>query len=158
MTDGPPHLDDELTAGEAGDLVLRLAQLLAGHPVGSERAANSLRKLAHALRRSPSQTIDEFLASRSTKGKNVRGPRRSTLVTLDLARLSLEEIDELLEGDLTTKDLLMIGEQRFGIAQSKLMRLSRDRVIESLRAAMNNEQSLDVIARSARQEGHRRLS
>jgi hypothetical protein len=158
VTNGPPHPDEELTAGEAGDLVLRLAQLLAGQPVGSERAANSLRKLAHALRRSPSQTIDEFLASRSTKGKSVYGPRRSTLASQDLARLSLEQIGELLERDLTTKDLLMIGEQRFGIARSKLMRLSRDRVIESLRAAMNNEQSLDVIARSARQEGHRRLS
>jgi len=88
----------------------------------------------------------------------VYGPRRSTLASQDLARLSLEQIGELLERDLTTKDLLMIGEQRFGIARSKLMRLSRDRVIESLRAAMNNEQSLDVIARSARQEGHRRLS
>ena len=78
---------------------------------------------------------------------------------LDLNLLSDKRVDEILkDSSFTKKQLIELGNQRFGITQSKLIRLSKEHVIESIRAALNHERSLGVISREARKAGEKRLS
>lgn len=62
---------------------------------------------------------------------------------LDPKLLSDKKVDEILKDrSFTKKQLIELGNQRFGITQSKLIRLSKEHVIESIRAALNHERSL----------------
>jgi Zn ribbon nucleic-acid-binding protein len=79
--------------------------------------------------------------------------------TLDLKFLSDKKVDEILkDSSFTKKQLIELGNQRFGITQSKLVRLSKKYVIESIRAALNHERSLGIISQEARKAGEKRLS
>lgn len=78
---------------------------------------------------------------------------------LDLELLSDKRIDEILkDSNFTKKQLIELGNQRFGITRSKLVRFSKKDVIESICAAFNHEKSLGVISREARKVGKKRLS
>jgi Zn ribbon nucleic-acid-binding protein len=78
---------------------------------------------------------------------------------LDLSLLSDKRIDEILkDSSFTKKQLIELGNQCFGITQSKLIRLSKKRVIEVVRAAFNHERSLGIISQEARKAGEKRSS
>lgn len=83
----------------------------------------------------------------------------TVILPLDLKLLSDKKIDEILkDSSFTKKQLIELGNQCFGITRSKLVRLNKEYVIESIRAALNHERSLGVISQEARKVGKKRLS
>lgn len=77
----------------------------------------------------------------------------------NLSSLNTDEINLILQNQDYTKDQIIdLGVQRFGIARSKLLRQSKGRVSESIRAALDHENSLDAISQEARRGGAKRTS
>jgi len=62
------------------------------------------------------------------------------------------------EENLSKKDLIRVGTERFSIPQSKLMRMNREGVIAELRSAIIHEESLSIIEKEAERGGSKRIS
>jgi len=148
-----------------GDLVHYLSSLatLNKDPrTGNADLSGALRELANFLRshsNRPIQKLPDVMGEGFSRKRKL--PPRQTKVSLpdDLRALSEQGVDEILKDPSYTKgQLIELGVQRFGISQSKLMRLRKDEVCESVRAALNHERSLGVISQEARRGEDQRSS
>ena len=75
----------------------------------------------------------------------------------DFQALPLEKVREILaRSDLTKSELTTIGTERFGIAKSRMDRVSRDELIKMVQSAIQHEESLDIISEEAQR--HTRTS
>ena len=104
------------------------------------------------------------LASSLGKGKggapcDSQPARRKVALPPDLRNLSWDQVRNVLDDDRYIKaQLAELGFSRFGLSRSRLERLGRREVLETLYAALDREVSLDIIARSAEEAGARRSS
>ena len=74
-----------------------------------------------------------------------------------LESIGQDEIERILNDDSSTKrQIAEIGFRRFGISRSSLERLNKQDALESVRAALENERTLDVISREAVRAGQSR--
>ena len=73
-----------------------------------------------------------------------------------MRNLSLEDIESIINSNLLKKQLVFLGTNRLGIVKSKLDRLSKIRIIETIKAAINHEHSLNIISEQAKQAGENR--
>lgn len=140
----------------------RLAALNREPRTGNVDLSDGLRELANALRPHSYRSIRELsdVVAESVLKTRKPSPRdaKATLPS-DLRTLSEQGVDEILEGRSYTKlQLVELGVQRFGISRSRLVRLTKDEVCESVRAALNHERSLGVISQEARRGGDQRSS
>jgi len=148
-----------------GDLVRYLSSLatLNKDPrTGNADLRDGLRVLSNALRPHSNKSIRELSDVLGEGVSRTQKPTTSAAkATLpgDLRVLSEQGVDEILKNRSYTKQQLVeLGVQRFGISQSRLMRLKKDEVCESVRAALNHERSLGVISQEARRGGDKRSS
>ena len=146
------------------DLVRYLIQqsrLYAETRTGNVQMSKALRDLARALRPYSNRSIPEF-ARVLRKKSSGRAPGRSKLgstVSLpdDINDLSPREVEQLLSSYNYTKvQLIHLGVSRFCISRSKLSRLPKREVLESVRAALEHEISLAVISEEAQRGGRER--
>ena len=160
--------DPKPDAPESQMLVKDISQYLSGlakisksgkacNPVLSE----SLRHVVRALRPYSDCPVHELASTlrgarpASHRKPPVRKPRPS--LPMDLESLLLEDIEELLNDDgFTIDQLAELGFRRFGISGSSLLRARKADVLSFIRAAVEHERSLDVIAEQARKSGEAR--
>ena len=77
--------------------------------------------------------------------------------SLDLQSVSLEKVREILaRSDFTKTDLITVGTVRFGIAKSRMIRVSREEIISMISSTIQHEESLAIISEEARR--HTRTS
>ncbi len=155
--------EDHLRIGDIVRYLSRLASLHKEPRIGNSELSHGLQQLATALRphskrpiREIADAVSEGLPSKRT-GDSSKRPKAE--LPPDLETVSAKTIEDIL-GDRTYMKLQLIdlGVKRFGISRSKLMRLNRDHILESIRAALNHEQSIGAISEEARRGGEKRSS
>ena len=140
-----------------------LAKLHEAEKTGNMELSVGLRHLAEALRPyadAPVSELPETLKQSGIKKSSKRSMSRAKATLPDrLESLSHGEIEGVLDNDSYTKDQIAeLGVKRFGISKSKLVRLRKKDARDSIRAALENERALDVIAREARVSGRARTA
>lgn len=171
MKDDQQRIDNEHESESQGDPFLigdlvrylsSLATLNRDSRTGNLDLGSSLRELANALRPHSHRSVRELAVVIGEGVSRTRKPTpRADKATLpgDLQALSEQGVIEILKNqDYTKPQLIELGFQRFGISQSRLKRLTKDEVCESIRAALNHEKSLGVISQEARRGGDKRSS
>lgn len=158
----PDVREDPLLIKDLAQYLSRLATLMRDPRTGNMDLGDGLRDLARALRRHSKRPIHEIsdilkdVGSRKRK-QSARQPK--VVLPSDLTTLSIEEVDDILSNPVYTKpQLIELGTKRFGVSKSKLSRLKKDDVRESVRSALNHQKSLDAISREARRGGQKRSS
>lgn len=172
MSDEQPYAEDQREAiPQQRDLVVydfvryleRLGNVQNDPRIGNLAIARGLRELAHALKRHGNLPLDDLanvldiptLSKQSkSKSKQIKQTLPSNIESLDGS--GVEQI--LGEVEYTKAQIAELGARRFGISRSRLTRLSRDRVIAAVRAALSHEKSLGVISEEARRGGEKRSS
>lgn len=142
--------------------ISRLVALSKDSRTGNVELSHALLELANVLRPHSRRSIRELsdIFGVDVAGTRKPGPKdaKATLPP-DLPTLSEQQIETILEDHTYTKlQLIEVGIQRFGISRSRLIRLTKDEVCESVRAALKHEKSLGVIAQEARRGGDERSS
>ena len=127
--------------------------------IGNSELSSGLRLLANVLRPYKSKPIAK-LAELQLEYNN-KLPRRAKKLKVelpsDLSALSCEKVSQILSNEkYLKKQLVELGTRRFGIPRSKLNRLPRPRTIETIRAALNHERSLQAISEQAKRAGQQR--
>ena len=141
------------------DLLLYLSDLFGEERMHDPRMAKALKHLVMALQPYSHYSIPEFalVLGRDTGGHS--GEKNAPQFELPLQEgiENDEEVDNAIQDDIyTKKELVELGARRFGISRAKLSRLSKDDALAAVRAALDNERALEVIAEQARREGTRR--
>lgn len=139
----------------------RLAILNKEDRTGNPGLSDGLRQVAAALRPYAGCSIAEFadLVRNIPDRPRISQGRERTALPSNLESLSQAEIEKILDDDRFTKSQLVeMGERRFGIPRSKLMRSCKEDTVESIRAALDHERTLDLISAEAQRGGEDRLS
>ena len=147
------------------DLIRYLSQLVALNKedrTGNPELSDSLRQLAKALRPHANRSVTEFadlVRSISDRPKLSPPGKEKTALPSNLESLSQLDIEKILGDDKITKSRIVeIGERRFGIPRSRLLRSRKQDAVESIRAALDHERTLDLISSEAQRGGENRLS
>ena len=148
------------------DLVRYLSHLAKLHKdprTGNPELSLGLRTIVKTLRchsNKPLKDLEDvllggFVVERGQKN----APQAKIQLPSNLKDLTIDEVNIILEYDGYTKtQLIELGVMRFGISHSKLASLNKSDVIESVRAALEHENSLGVISQEARRGGNERSS
>ena len=171
MTNKRPESNGELKvtmqkALKIEDLVRYLSELVNLHMdprTGNSELGKGLQVVVNALKPYSNKLICELtdtlpnnFLSKKTKGRQ-KNPKIELPPNLD--SLAADKIDAILnDSDYTKLQIIDLGVQRFGISRSKLAHLNKNRVLESVRAALNHENSLGIISQEARRGGAKRTS
>ncbi|MGR9310712.1 hypothetical protein ACU8MX_14925 [Rhizobium leguminosarum] len=147
------RLKKPLTGAEVGRYLKSLALLQRDPRMGNLELSEALMSLGKALLETKSAPIERVIEDIA---KNDQGffPELA-----NFRSLSLEDIRRYLNQSTVQKgELVTIGTERFGIAKSRLERLPREEVVAALRAALEHEESLNIISEEAKRGGHLRSS
>ena len=138
-----------------------LARLHQDRRTGNPGVSVGLHCLTKALKPHRHRTLEELavllsgLQPASKREQNSRKPRVE--LPENLVALDKDEIDRILCDDqYLKKQIIELGNCRFGIPRGKLARLSKPEAVASIRAALDNERSLEVLSRQAKLAGQRR--
>ena len=157
---GTKHPEESLLIGDLLRYLSRLAVLNKEDKTGNLVLSDGLRQMARALRPHADLSIAEFADLVRTTSDRSRNSPRKEKATLppNLESLSGPEIEKILDDDEFTKSQIAeVGTARFGISRSSLKRSSRQDALESIRAALDHEKSLEFISEEARRSGENRL-
>ncbi len=157
----PDKRQSELLVKDILQYLAGLAKLYEGEKTGNIEFARGLRHFATSLRPYSDVPISELasaLNGRESAGHPQAASRRAeSTLPPELESIGQEEIERILEDENYTKSQLVeLGFRRFGLSRSKLGRLRKEDALESVRAALGHEKSLDAISREARKDGKAR--
>lgn len=144
--------------------LLGMAKLNEDPRTGNPMLGKDLRELANKLKPYSNKQLQDVKDIFSTHNPSVNeGKHHSRKIELKLPEnlylLSEQLVEEIINNvDFQKSQLVVLGAQRFGIPRSKLDRLSKEEVIESIRSALNHERSIGVISQEARRSGEKRTS
>ena len=158
---GTKHPEEFLLIGDLIRYLSRLAALNKEDKTGNPVLSDGLKQMARALRPHADLSVAEFAdLVRSISDRSRSSPRKEkAALPSNLESLSWSEIEKILDDDEFTKSQIAeVGTARFGISRSKLMGTSRQGALESMRAALDHEKSLEFISEEARRSGENRLS
>lgn len=140
-----------ITAADVGRYIKHLAALNRDPLTGNVAMSDALGEIGAILiaaRAAPAATVLEKFTEQS---------KFDFEEEFDFQALPLEKVREILaRADLTKSDLATIGTERFGIAKSRMDRVSRDEIIKMIASAMQHEESLNIISEEAQR--HTRTS
>ena len=141
----------------------RLANLYSETKTGNSELSDGLRQLVNALRPYSRHPVPEL--TNIIREATLRRTRETSVMKIktalppNLESLSSQDIEKILDNENYTKEqIINLGVQRFGISSAKLTKLGKKSVLETIRAALNHEKSLDVISREAQRGGKMRSS
>ena len=145
----------ELSVSEVSRFLKRLAKFYHDPRTGNPALSEALAEFASALGRGRKggMKFSEAVAELSAP------PKRSP--SLDLSRLKgleLEEVKKILYPDIKKSDLIELGVERFAISRSRMMHLTTEQVLDTIKSAVRNEESLSSISREAQRSGSQRPS
>ena len=139
----------------------RLAALNKEDRTGNPELSDGLGQVARALRPHAALSIAEFAdLVRGLSARPETSPRKEKVaLPPNLESLAQPDVEEILDDDRFTKSrIIEVGAERFGIPKSKLARSCKQDAVESVRAALDHERSLDFIAAEAKRSGENRTS
>ena len=119
----------------------------------------ALIQLSDALGRHPNRELAGVLESLAQGTPPEKRPAQDSkaLAGIDLRALDTAEVKSLLEREgLSKQDLVQVGAARFGLAQARLARQSRQSILDLIASALHGEESYRVIGAEALKEGLRR--
>lgn len=158
----PDTSEDRLLIEDLVRYLSHLAKLNREPRTGNAELSDGLRDLATVLRPYSNRPLHEVVNVVGTplpKKRKAASKKPKATLPSDIPSLSDQRVEEILNDHSYTKaQLIEVGIQRFGISRSRLMRLPKNEVTESVRAALNHERSLGVISQEARRGGERRTS
>ncbi|MBY3499339.1 MULTISPECIES: hypothetical protein [Rhizobiaceae] len=147
------RLKKPLTGAEVGRFLKSLALLQRDPRMGNIELSEALMSLGKALLETKSSPLEWVIDD------IVRGEPHLFREGKSFASLSLQDVKGYVDRSTTPKgELISIGVERFGIAKSRLDRLPREEVIAALRAALEHEESLNIISEEAKRGGQLRSS
>ena len=138
-----------------------LARLHAEEKTGNLELSIGLQHLVKALRpyaNSPTSELSTALSQKMGRSR-VKTTSRRPHATLpaDLESLGQEDVERILgDKSYTKQQIAELGARRFGMSRSGLTRLRKEDALQSIRAALGHERSLDVISEEARRGGRAR--
>ena len=140
-----------------------LAKLNDEEKTGNLELSQALRDLTKSLRPFSNHPVSELTTILNGKvpTNGFRNHPNNVKVTLpsELEYVSQDVVEKILEDSRYTKiQLAELGFRRFGISHAKLVHLSKKDALESVRAALAHEKSLDAISEEARKSGMTRSS
>ena len=95
-------------------------------------------------------------SANATKGAS---SRVKLALPSNLESLAHEDVEKILDNDdYTRQQISELGFKRFGISKPMLQRLRKEDARQSVRSALDNERTLDVISEMARKAGKARAS
>lgn len=137
----------------------RSADLHKDEKSGNPAFGEELRRFAKSLGPCARLSLDEFadtVKTRSPSKRRAVPTKAQPTIELpaNLESLSLKEVEKIVNNcDYTKAQLAELGERRFGISRSELLRRGRDGVLNSIHVALENERTLNIIAQEARRVG-----
>lgn len=163
----PADRERQLLVADIARYLSGLAKLQEGGKTGNPALSAGLRSVAQALRpyaHCPASDLPATLqrekaaASGSKAAPDGNKAAFPPEVAAALESLSQEEVAQILDDPGSAKQQVAeLGFRRFGISRAKLERLSKQAARDAVRAALEHEKSLDVIAQQARKSGQSRL-
>lgn len=147
-----------------GDLIKHLTKWAAierDERTGNPSFSEGLTLLVACLKRHKSRPVNDLAELRLERYREERRVPAKAKIELpsQLDSLDLNQVSAILDSEHYQKrQLVELGERRLGIPRSKLSRLKREDAIASIRAALDNELSLDAIEHQARVVGERRTA
>lgn len=159
----PENKDSQLYVIDMVQYLSDLAKLHRKGKTGNLKLSDALQSLADALRPYSGCSISEL--SDAFKSERIYNPRTAwsenkpeLQLPSELENASQEDVEKILADDNYTKQqVIELGVRRFGISKSKLSRLRKKDVQESVRASLEHEKTLAVISEEARKGGRARL-
>ncbi|MDE2779058.1 MAG: hypothetical protein OXI91_05205 [Chloroflexota bacterium] len=143
-----------------------LAQLQDVGRTGNPELSEGLRILVQALRsyaNCPAKELNKAIQGKAASQTNIQtSSQKSNAVfptefDAELETIGWTEVEEFLSAESSTKrQVVELGFRRFAISRSSLERLNKQDAVATVRAALENEKSLDVISREAVRTGKAR--
>ncbi|WP_146756709.1 hypothetical protein [Brevundimonas vesicularis] len=135
--------DRPLSKAEIARYLRSLAELHSDPYTGNIRLSNALRNLANSLH-----------------GVKLKGSapdeRQPAFNATDFSR---DQVFSFIHDEKTAKsDLILLAKQRFSIPSSRLNKMPRRQIVETIVEAMQHEQSLIIIAEEATRDARLRSS
>ena len=166
--------NEPLLVGDIARYLESLAWLFQDDMTGNAEFGDELRRLGDKLRPHGNLTVSELtitggdakLPSKPSasmrngkatgeKRKDVDAPTPATVS--DLRALSGEEVEHYLENNTLTKEQIAeLGQVRFSISETTLLRLSKNRARKKILAALKTERMMRGVAEQARRAGRMR--
>lgn len=142
-----------------------LAKLYADKKTGNPKLSEGLRQVSDALRPYSTYPVHELVHTlKESKhlaldGHKTSARKKQTPLPSNLEGLRKKDIENILSDESYTKiQIAELGFRRFGIPRATLVRLRKEDALMSVRTALENEKSLDVISQVARRSGKTRAS
>lgn len=149
----PESKQAQLTAAEVGRYLKQLAALHRNARTGNLALSDALMKLSQDLMAAKSTPLSKV---------NIEYAHHQSAFNFSYAEVdnfTRERVRELLRNEkLSKSDLTKIGVVRFGMPKSRLVKLSRDEIVETITAAVDHEESLAIISDEAKRGGQLRSS
>ena len=158
--DSAKHMQD-LLIGDIVKYLTRLAAVQQDERTGNASVSEGLRLLVECLQPHKSRPVGDLASLHlGQKTLRVRETRKPPIELPDaLESLDWDQVNAILENEqYQKKQIIELGESRFGIPRSRMSRLKRADAIASIRAALDHERSLSAIEHRARVAGERRTA
>lgn len=145
----------ELSAVDVGRYLKKIASLNRDKKTGNPALCSALTKVADYLIETKAGSIEEALAAPTQKAL----PQFNQEEEPDPSGWTHAEIHERLSDARTTKKTLVsIGHSRLGIPISRLQKMGRDELLRTLMAAVEHEESIEILSNQAELGGTKRTS
>lgn len=159
LTSPSPLTAGQISVREFAQFLNDLGKSLKKPAIGPA-LGEALVHLSDALRQHQDKELDEVLET-IAKGKSLpkkqRRQRAKPLDGVDLQALEANQLRELLSNErLSKQDMIEVGNMRLGIPKSRLARLNKQAVLETVSSALQNEEAYHIISKEAEKEGLRR--
>lgn len=146
-------VDRGITAADVGRFLKLQAAALRDPRTGNPRMAQALTELASKL------IAEKFSPVEKAAQKFMDHGGFEPEDDIDFSVLSIDEVRNALTNEaLTRGHLIILGTERFGIARSRLEKLSREEIVRIVSAANHHEESLGIISEEARRGGQSKSS
>lgn len=140
---------DTLDPRETAELLKKLANLFDGVITKDRKAYNSLRLISAKLRATREDNL-EAAFERKHRGPRKGGRPPSWLDSTQVKQMTSQEIYAFLSDPGRTKEEMMeLARVRFGMPQSRLARIPKAEVADSIRSVLRNEEAISLISEQA---------
>lgn len=151
-----------LYVGDITQYLSGLAKLHKTERTGNQKLSDGLQFLVKVLRPYTDYPVSELanvLKEIAPEVSFKAGLNRNESEPIaELETINQADIEKMLcDESYTKQQITELGVRRFGISRSKLNRLRKKEVVESVRASLEHEKTLDVISQEARKGNKTRL-
>lgn len=146
--------DRPLSANEVARFLKRLSSFYRDPKTGNPALSEALAELSAGLSRGRGLSLADAVSATDVSSKQTAS---SDLALLK--KFTLEEVKKLLSETVLTKtELIDLGAERFAIPRAGLKRVNRDQVSDAVWAAVQHEESIEIISLEAQRGGQERSS